>query len=176
MAASFVVMTSSIRLYTANDSQCSGDSSKYCKRVKYALSLGAAAVVFGLVEIAMSNMGKMTLYPEAGLTFMLFVLYVIGIAVITFGGSDGPGTNIGNLYFSTWLGFVLAMFLTSKSWNAVRGKMKGGDAEEAAAEGDDDKADAAEAGEAEAGEAEGDDKKVEDAPPEAPLDAVEATA
>lgn len=171
MAASFVVMTSSIRLYRSDNNFCNdGESSSYCKRVKYALSLGAVAVFFGLVEIVMSNWGKMTVYPEAGLVFVLFCLYVVGIAVITFGGEKGPGTNIGNLYFSTWMGFVLALFLTSKSWNAAREKMKGGDAEEApAAEGDD---------KAEAGEAEGDDKKLEDAPPEAPIDvsAGEATA
>lgn len=83
-----------------------------------------------------------------------------GIAVITFG--DGPGIKIGNLYFSTWIGFVLTLFLTSKSWNAVREHMKGKSEEQEA--GGDEKA---EEGEAEGGD---DDKKVEDAPPEAPLE------
>ena len=161
VAASVVVMTSSIRLYKADSNQCNeGDSSSFCQRVKYALSLGAIGVFFGLVEIVLSNMGKLSTYPEAGLTFVLFALYVIGIAVITFGGQKGPATNIGNLYFSTWIGFVLAMFLISESWTAVREKMKGDDVEGAAAEDD---------AKAEEGEA-SDDKKVEDAPPEAPVD------
>jgi hypothetical protein len=158
VAASVVVMTSSIRLYKADNNQCNdGDSSSFCQRVKYALSLGAIGVVFGIVEILLSNMGMLSTYPEAGLTFVLFALFVVGIAVITFGGQKGPATNIGNLYFSTWIGFVLAMFLVSESWTAVRAKMKGEDAEEA------------EDAKAEEGEA-SDDKKVEDAPPEAPLD------
>jgi hypothetical protein len=160
VAASFVVMTSSIRLYKADTNQCNdGESSTYCQRLKYAFSLGAVAVVFGLIEIGLSTIGKLTLYPEAGLSFLLFVLYIAGISLITFGGAKGPGTNIGNLYFSTWIGFLMAMFLTSKSWNAVRAKMKGEDAEEAE---DDAKA--------EEGEASGDDKKAEDAAPEAPID------
>lgn len=162
VAASFVVMMSSIRIYRADANMCNeGESSSYCNRVRYALSLGTVAVIFGVIDIIMTNLGKMTVYPEAGLSFLLFVLYIAGISVITFGAGKGPGTNIGNLYFSTWLGFVLTMFLASKSWTAVMETRKGGDAEEEAAEGDD---------KAEAGEASGDDKKAEDAPPEAPLD------
>jgi hypothetical protein len=164
VAASFVVMTSSIRLYQADANFCNdGGSSNYCSRVKYALSLGAVAVFFGLVDVVLTNLGKMTVYPEAGLTFTLFVLYIVGIAIITFGGNRGPGTNVGNLYFSIWLGFILPMFLVSKSWNAAKDKWKGRAAaeEEGAAEGD---------VKAEEGEASGDDKKAEDAPPEAPVE------
>lgn len=158
VAASFIVMVSSIRLFTADTNSCNnGEASGYCKRVKYALSLGAASVVFGLFDIFASNRGWLSVWPEAGLTFVLFVLYVVGIAVITFG--EGPGTKIGNLYFSTWIGFVLMLFLTSKSWNTVRAEMKGGSEEEEA-----------EAGKAES-DFEADDKKVEDAPPEAPVEA-----
>ena len=162
VAASFVVMTSSIRIYNSDNNSCNdGEDSKYCRRIKFGLSLGAAAVVFGMVEIVLSNWGKLSVYPEAGLTFMLFVLYIVGIAIITFGGNVGPGSNIGNLYFSTWLGFVLTLFLTSKSFNAVRDKKKGGEAEAEEAEG------------GEKAEASGDDKKAEDAPeapPEAPVE------
>jgi hypothetical protein len=54
------------------------------------------------------------------------------------------------------------MFLYSESWAAVKAKMRGDNVEEAAEA-------KAEEGEAEEGEA-SDDKKVEDAPPEAPVD------
>lgn len=147
-AASAVVMVSSIRLF--QQSGCSGDNSSGCRRVKYAVSLGAIALALSMFEIVASNRGWLSLYPEAGLTFVLFALYVVGIAVITFG--NGPATNVGNLYFATWIGFVLMLFLESKSWNAVMAHRKGGSEEEEAVEGGDD------------------DKKVEDSPPEAPLE------
>jgi len=170
VAASFVVMTSSNRLYKSGFRECNaGDSSTFCHRVKYALSLGTVGVVLGIVEIILSNMGKLSTYPEACLIFVLFALYVAGIAVITFGGDqNGPGAGVGNLYFSTWIGFVLTMFLYSESWAAVKAKMRGDNVEEAAEA-------KAEEGEAEEGEA-SDDKKVEDAPPEAPVDVTSGDA
>lgn len=73
VAASAVVMVSSIRLFNSN--QCQGDSSGYCKRVKYATSLGAVAMAFGLFYIVASDRGWLSVYPDAGLTFTLFVLY-----------------------------------------------------------------------------------------------------
>jgi hypothetical protein len=167
VAASFVVMTSSIRLYKADDSVCNeGSSSADCQRVKYALSLGAIGIVFGIVEIVLSNRGQISTYPEAGLTFMLFALYIAGISLITFSFTEGPGTNIGNLYFSTWAGFILAMFLTSKSWTAVKAQMKGDNAEE---EGAKDEAKAEEG-------AASDNIKADDAPPEAPVDVTSGDA
>ena len=45
---------------------------------------------------------------------LMVVLWSFGLGYTTFG--DGPGKNIGNLYFSTWTSFILSVLLTADSF------------------------------------------------------------
>lgn len=165
-AASVVVMVSSIRIFQSDGFEVQANS--YQQRTKYAMSTGAAGTALGLVACAMGSRGLLKTYPEAGTAFVLFALYVVAIAIVTFGGDKAPADNIGNLYFSTWIGFVLAFILSAKSFQKMNQGMKGGSAEDEEAAASDKKEEEAEEGENNEGDA---PKKEEDlAPPEAPAD------
>lgn len=51
----------------------------------------------------------LTLVAETGATLLQLVLWCFGVGYITFGTS--PGSTIGNLFFGTWISFILTVFL-----------------------------------------------------------------
>lgn len=127
LAAAVIVTSSASRLGKAN---CDGDdSSGFCKRTKFAIACGAIGTFGALVASILSFMDRLGVYVEAATSFCLFVLFILGIAFLTFGGDDAPAGNVGNLYFSVWICFILSMFLASISFNHIKKKRKGGDEE-----------------------------------------------
>ena len=48
---------------------------------------------------------------EAFSSFMLVPYYVFGVAIITY--HNGPGAALGNLYYFTWLSFLLSFMLAA---------------------------------------------------------------
>jgi len=159
MASSIVVLGSAVKFYrsTACDNNQSSDP---CTRNKYALSLGVLGVVIGILMSFMTAKDKIALKFEVVVNVITLALYAFGVAYITFG--NGPGTTIGNLYFSTWLGFILSVSLTSdcvrEYWCARNS--------DAAVEGDSKDADAVDVKDAEVGEE----------VPEGPTEGMEAKA
>ena len=51
---------------------------------------------------------------EFGVTTFLFIMWCVGTFLITFGQS--PGALIGNLYFSTWISFLLIMMIFAQAF------------------------------------------------------------
>ena len=50
--------------------------------------------------------------PIQGLVgILLLASWACGVSYITFG--DGPGNELGNLYFATWISFILAMSIAA---------------------------------------------------------------
>ena len=58
----------------------------------------------------------------------MLIAWVFAIGYITFGNAeDVPARNIGNLYFSTWAGFILSCLLASDSLRSLFLATCGGD-------------------------------------------------
>lgn len=118
-ATSVIVMASSSRYYTARD--CSNQyltHSENCRRTKFAISMGAISFVTSLVAayLIQNGLGRTI---EFGITIVLLVLWCFGVGFITFGQS--PGAEIGNLYFSTSISFVLVVVLFADAFRAFVG-------------------------------------------------------
>jgi len=62
----------------------------------------------------MGTRGQLTNMIELGVSVVLGIMYIFGVAFITFG--NGSGVGIGNIYFSTWAGFVVSLMLASASF------------------------------------------------------------
>jgi hypothetical protein len=166
------MMASSSRLFTFDTSDtdytCKGSSEDICMRIKFAISTGAVGTFFALVASLLGSRGMLKTYPEAGMAFILFAMYTAAIALVTFGGEKAPGGEVGNLFFSTWIGFTLAAFLVSKSFQSVTRLRKGGGGE---AEGEEGEAKASEPKEEhQEEEADQKDEEAQQDPPEAPLE------
>lgn len=119
---SIVVLASAAAYH--NSQNCRGSDSEPCKRNKFAISLGSVGTFIGLVISFMANSGKLQIYMETAFAFLVFALYTAGVAVITF--DTGTGTTIGNLYFSSWAGFIVSIFLLVECYHGVKEEREGG--------------------------------------------------
>jgi hypothetical protein len=50
---------------------------------------------------------------EASMSVILSVFFIVGVGFVTFG--KGPGVILGNIYFSTWIAFLLVLSLAFHS-------------------------------------------------------------
>ena len=96
---------------------------KVCKRVKLAISTGSVATTFALAACILSSHGLLKDYPggESLMISILFCIYICTVALVTFGSPEkAPASTLGNLYFSLWIGFMLSVWLLSKSIQNVK--------------------------------------------------------
>jgi energy-converting hydrogenase Eha subunit E len=122
LCISIIVVASSAAYHDSQN--CHGSDSDPCKRNKFAISLGSVGTVIGLVISFMANAGKLHVYMETATAFLVFALYTAGVALITF--DTGSGITIGNLYFSTWAGFIVSVFLLVECYHGVKEEREGG--------------------------------------------------
>jgi hypothetical protein len=109
---SLVVMSSAARIF--DDINCKNgdlDGTSFCKRTKFAVSLGVISGVIAALFIFVSPYLHDMISGITGI--LLFAAWCFGIGYITFGGATtAPAFNsLGNLYFSTWGSFVTSCVL-----------------------------------------------------------------
>jgi len=132
-ASSLVVMGASTRMYSSNichDSISSGNM--FCKRVKLGISLGVIGFVSSAILTYLNQLGLTALY-ELVATAILLIMWSFGVGYITFGSA--PGARIGNLYFATWICFILSVILFGQCFRDVmRSRYGGGGSNDEAAQ------------------------------------------
>lgn len=123
-ASSLVVMGSATRIFVSSVSACDSDlysGSKFCKRSKFAISLGVISCMAALAMTLSIFKHMSAAIVELGVSSVLLILWTFGVGFITFGGSSSPGTSIGNLYFSTWISFIITVMIFGKSFQETLG-------------------------------------------------------
>ena len=111
-ADSIVVLAAASMIHIDLGCVNSGWDVDVCLRTNYAVALGILGVVFSAIAFVAIAMGKSNVI-ERIIAAVMFVMYTFGVGFITFG--SGPATTLGNLYFSTWIGFAISLFLLLKS-------------------------------------------------------------
>lgn len=81
-----------------------------CRRTDYAISFGVVTTVLTFVPIILSHCGWLKSFIEVPVAVVVLAFYCVGVAVIT-DTVHGPASNVGNLYFASWIGFYLAISL-----------------------------------------------------------------
>lgn len=113
-ASSMVVLASAIEFYVSAD--CSSGSifrgTNTCKRTNFAIALGVLTFLLTVAFSAMSVLKKLTAMLELFGASIVLIFYIFGVAFVTFG--SGPGSAIGNLYFSIWISFVVSILLATQ--------------------------------------------------------------
>jgi hypothetical protein len=107
-AASFVAMMAAVRIKQGN--LVCDENDALCKRTKFAISLGTISALLSAVWMVVGH--KFAAKMDTGLSVLMLILWTFGVAYITFGNS-APGAFLGNLYFSTWISFVLVLSVSS---------------------------------------------------------------
>lgn len=116
-ASSLVVMGASIRLFKQED--CNNGSQELCKRTKFAISAGTIGFFAAVVMTYLTSQGGLAIIIETAATMILLALWCFGVGYITFGSA--PGSQIGNLYFATWISFIICVFLFGQCFREVVG-------------------------------------------------------
>eukprot|EP01083_Nonionella_stella_P146746 461950_1 len=78
------------------------------------LVLVSLLLFFSIIPIVLAHIGWLKAFVEIPIAVIVTAFYCVGVAVIT-DTVHGPGSNIGNLYFASWIGFFLAVTLAFTS-------------------------------------------------------------
>jgi hypothetical protein len=114
MASTLIVLGCSVRTYKAAscnnpDDDNDDTTTEYCKRCKLAISLGVIGFVLSTIMTTLLLFKQqLTAISEFAINILFLILWCFGVSYITFGAS--PGSTIGNLYFSTWMTFLMSVF------------------------------------------------------------------
>lgn len=104
-ASTIIVMISSSRIYQQAD--CGGDlkGTSGCRRTNFGIALGCISFVAGVAMAIALTRQALPKYAVIFASGLSLTLWCFGVGFITFG--TGPGSVIGNLYFSTWISFIV---------------------------------------------------------------------
>ena len=143
---SFVVMIASSRihidLYCADAQNNLGIADDIydavCDRTKFGVSLGAISSIIAPIWLVTSMFwkGSFGTVVEFFLVTFLMMMWTAGVVVLTFDKEKSPGRELGNLYFFTWGGWALFVFLFMASYQNFMSRNEGNDEANAAAEND----------------------------------------
>ena len=107
IATSFIIMGSSLRVMNSHCSPNKQQTEEYCIRTKLGISLGAIGLAFALLVVTLKLFCRVgSVIYEFVPALILAILNGVGVAFIT--SNNGPGSTIGNLYFGSWISFLVA--------------------------------------------------------------------
>jgi hypothetical protein len=128
---SIVVMGSAASCYDArcqyHDDVERVGSAEYCRRAAYGVASGCIGGAIGLAVTSSrlacasggtSDEGRIVFVVECVSGTCLTIVYGFAAAYLT--GEEGPGAPLGNLYYSTWITFGLALYVGGSCLEGIR--------------------------------------------------------
>lgn len=108
LATVIVVMGASANFY---DSSCGlNQNGSKCSRAVYGIVVGALATLGSVAIVGMKiATSRAPFLAETLVSFILVILTGFGVAFIT--SQNGPGAELGNLYYFTWASFLTSFML-----------------------------------------------------------------
>jgi hypothetical protein len=91
----------------------------YCARTRYGVSIGTLGLASSIGIIYMKVKGISSLSIESALSLFLTILNTCGVAYIT--AASGPGATIGNMYYFSWVLFLLSVFILFNCYGEYSG-------------------------------------------------------
>ena len=110
-------MGASVRLYAAEEALCNfGQAGQraYCRRTKLGISVGSISFLLAALASFMSYRNAFPLMYDAITSTLLLIMWCFAVGYITFG--QGSGSQIGNLYFGTWISFLLTVLIFGQNF------------------------------------------------------------
>lgn len=94
-------------------------SESYCPRTKFGVAVGALGVFTACVIVGCKLMlSSVSFSFEFRVSLLTAIMNAFGVAFIT--SNAGPGSYIGNLYYFTWMSFLLSVYLFIESFHEMR--------------------------------------------------------
>lgn len=127
LASSIIVMGACCNILDQDCKQGTEDET-FCRRTRYGIALGATATAFSLGIVALKIATTAAPFVVEGfLALILSAMYTAGVAVLT--SAKGPGSEIGNLYYFSWIGFVCCFLLLASCLEDYKGGKRPADAQ-----------------------------------------------
>lgn len=108
MATSLIALSSASRIWKQHD--CQNLETSHCHRLGYAFGLGAISGILSFIWVLVG--ARCHIVVDAGLGVLMLILWCFAVSYSTFGDA-APARDLGNLYFSTWISFVISCTLVS---------------------------------------------------------------
>ena len=94
------------------DEELDEASAAFCTRTKLAMCIGVVGVVSGWLVNGSRLFGcpiteKYRTHVETYLSVFLMLVFSVGVALIT--GIGGPASQVGDLYYASWLSFFVSL-------------------------------------------------------------------
>jgi hypothetical protein len=120
LVTSIILMASAGDIHSAVGCTSSSFSgTEFCRRTSFAVALGALGMLFAVIAMFVTQRELCQVSNvEAVMSVILSGLFLVGVGFITFG--EGPGVFLGNIYFSSWISFLLALSLAFHSIRDVQ--------------------------------------------------------
>jgi hypothetical protein len=84
----------------------------YCKRAKLGIAVGTICLFLSVGVVGTKFFMPFTPFVvEFGIAIICATLHAFGVAYIT--SNSGPGAFIGNLYYFSWISFLLSAYLVA---------------------------------------------------------------
>lgn len=143
IATSLIVMGSSARILNSNCPLASNSaqaavaqaeskesffvSESYCPRTKFGVAVGCLGVFTACTIVACKLLLSTVSYTlEFRVALVTALVNAFGVAYIT--SNAGPGSYIGNLYYFTWMSFLLSVYLVIECFHEMRAAAPAADA------------------------------------------------
>jgi len=122
LASSVVVLGSSADFFGRI---CDGNGgTNYCNRCILGIIIGCFGTLFSLIVVTMNiAMGRVPFMLECGFSLLMALLNAFGVAFLT--SDKGPGAPLGNLYYFSWLSFVLVFVILYGCWEDYKMAQEG---------------------------------------------------
>ena len=112
VVSSIVAMTGAIRIFH-NKQNCNenGRETEQCNELRLGIALSVVSAAIAGTIVVFTHFDKLP-WRWTALTgaVIVLILWSILVAYLTF--KDGPGSDVGNLFFATWISFILSLCLT----------------------------------------------------------------
>lgn len=103
-------MTAIIRQKNSRATCRGGSGREICDELRLGLALSVASMATALAMVVMGVTGTST--PHfVGFLAGIFVLVAWSVCVAYLTFDNGPASSVGNLFFGTWISFLLALYL-----------------------------------------------------------------
>eukprot|EP00546_Thalassionema_frauenfeldii_P016555 CAMPEP_0178901956 /NCGR_PEP_ID=MMETSP0786-20121207/4331_1 /TAXON_ID=186022 /ORGANISM="Thalassionema frauenfeldii, Strain CCMP 1798" /LENGTH=309 /DNA_ID=CAMNT_0020573157 /DNA_START=75 /DNA_END=1001 /DNA_ORIENTATION=+ len=109
LIGTLAILMASVDIYIA--APCSGTDTELCAKTAVGIASGSIGLFFSLLTIGMVSFveEKYSRILETVLATLLLLISVINVGVVT--SSGGPGAKVGNLFFASWITFLMSLSL-----------------------------------------------------------------
>jgi hypothetical protein len=115
-----VILGASLHVWHGVAQTCTGTmdelegegSLQFCFRTKYSIAMAAVGIASGWTVMGSRVLGcpippKVRTQAETCISVVLVLVFSVGVALIT--GIGGPGQSVGDLFYSSWLSFLVSI-------------------------------------------------------------------